>query len=319
MTSKENVLTQQAVIKNKGFLHKLSKYKILLFMLLPAVIYYFVFQYLPMAGVILAFKSYDFGLGILKSPWVGLNNFKFFFESGQAVRVTINTVLYNLAFIVVGNIMQIAVAIFLSELANKKFVKFTQTSIFFPYFISWVIVSGIAYGLFSNEYGVINSFLRSAGKDPINFYTTPKVWPFILVAFNTWKGLGYGSVVYLAAISGMDTSVYEAAEIDGANIWQRIWYLTLRGLVPTVITMVLLSLGGIFRGNFAMFYQLIGDNGLLYNATDVIDTYTFRALFNTRDYGMSSAIGLYQSFLCFVFVVTVNKIVNKIDSDSALF
>lgn len=318
MTTTGKKLSGSAADKN-SFLYKVKKYRVLLLMLLPAVLYYIIFHYIPMFGVVLAFKTYDFGLGILHSPWVGLENFKFFFQSGQAAIVTRNTVLYNLAFIAVGNIFQIVVAVFLSELKNRYFVKVTQTSIFFPYFISWVIVSGLAYGLFSNEYGLINSLLSSWGKEPFNFYTTPRVWPFILVAFNTWKGLGYGSVVYLAAISGMDTSIYEAAEIDGANIWQRIWYLTLRGLVPTIITLVLLSLGGIFRGNFAMFYQLVGDNGLLYNTTDVIDTFTFRALFNTKDYGMSSAIGLYQSFLCFAFVMIVNTAVKKIDSDSALF
>ena len=306
-------------IKRNSLKDKIYNYRYLLLMIMPAVIHVFIFSYIPMGGIILAFKSYDFNLGIFGSPWVGLENFKYFFMSGQAWNVTKNTVLYNLMFIIVGHIIQIIVALFLSELANRKLVKVFQTGIFLPYFISWVIVAGMMYGLISTDYGVINSLLKSFGIEPINFYATPGLWPWILLIANTWKGVGYGSVNYLATIKGIDTSIYEAAEIDGANIWQRIWHITLRELVPTMLTLLLLAMGGIFRGNFDMFYQLIGNNGNLQRMTDVIDTVTFRALMQTKDFGMSSATGLYQSVLCFVFIVTVNKIVNKIDSGSALF
>jgi len=303
----------------KTFFEKVFKYKTLLLMLLPVCLFYLVFAYFPMVGVILAFKQYDYQAGIFGSEWIGLSNFKFFFVSGQAWTVTRNTVLYNMAFITVNTVLQVSVAIILSEIKSKWYRKAAQTSIFFPYFISWVVVSGLVYNLFSYDYGVLNNLLKLFGQGPVNVYATPHVWPIIIVIFNAWKGVGYGSVVYLASITGMDTSIYEAAEIDGANIFQRIWYITLRGLVPTIITMVLLALGQVFRGNLDMFYQMVGSNGLLYNYTDVIDTFTFRTLFFSKEVGMSAAVGFYQSLMCFGFIMLMNMVVKKIDSDSALF
>ena len=288
-------------------------------MILPALLYFVIFSYIPMFGVVLAFKKYDYALGILKSPFVGLENFKFFFKSGQAFTVTRNTFLYNIAFIVLGNIMQLIVAIFLTEIGSKKIKKTAQTCIFFPYFISWVVVGAIVYNFFSFDYGFVNNILESLSMNPINVYSEPKYWPFIIIFLDIWKGLGYGSVVYMATIAGIDTSVYEAAEIDGANIMQRIWHITIPALRSTMITLVLLALGRVFRGNMTMFYSLVGNNGLLYNYTDVIDTFTFRTLLFSNDIGMSSAVGLYQSVLCFVFIMLANTVVKKIDNDSALF
>jgi len=303
----------------KGFLNKLYKYRVFLLMLAPAVIYTLIFAYYPMTGIVMAFKKYNYAGGIWGSPWNGLENFKFFFKSGQAGLVTRNTVLYNLLFIAVNTIMQIAVAVFLTEIKSKSYRKVTQSIMFLPYFISWVIVGVMAFNFLSSDYGFINRLIEKLGGQKISFYTTPQVWPFILVFFNVWKGIGYGSVMYLAAIMGIDTSLYEAASIDGANVFQRIFKVTIPLIMPTTIILLLLSVGGIFKGNFDMFYNLVGTNGLLYNYTDVIDTLTFRALISSNDFGMAAAIGLYQSVLCFITIVVVNKLVGLYDKEYTLF
>ena len=303
----------------KGFMKKLRKYRSYLLMLLPAVIYTLVFSYYPMTGVILAFKKYTYAGGIWGSAWNGIENFKFFFKSGQAGIVTRNTVLYNILFIVVGTIVQIAVAIFLTEIRNKHFRKFSQSFMFLPYFISWVIVGVMAFNIFSSDYGFLNNIITSFGGKKISFYSKPQVWPGILLFFNVWKGIGYGSILYLAAIMGIDTSIYESASIDGANVFQRIFHVTIPMIMPTVVILFLMSIGGIFRGNFDMFYNLVGSNGLLYEYTDVIDTLAFRALISSNDFGMSSAIGLFQSVLCFITVIIANKLVGLYDRDYTLF
>ncbi|WP_312371229.1 ABC transporter permease [Lachnoclostridium sp.] len=303
----------------KGFFKKLYKYRIFLLMLSPAVIYTLIFAYYPMTGIVLAFKKYNYAGGIWGSPWNGLENFKFFFKSGQAGLVTRNTVLYNLVFIAINMITQIAVAIFLTEVRNKHFRKISQSIMFLPYFISWVIVGVMAFNIFSSDYGFMNRLITFFGEKKISFYTKPEVWPFILVFFNVWKNIGYGSVMYLAAIMGIDTSIYEAAAIDGANVFQRIFKVTIPMIMPTATILLLLSVGGIFKGNFDMFYNLVGNNGLLYNYTDVIDTLTFRALISSNNFGMSAAIGLYQSVLCFITILAVNKLVGLYDKDYTLF
>lgn len=303
----------------KSFWQLVKRYRVLLLMLLPSVLYVLLFSYIPMGGIVLAFENYNYADGIFGSPWCGLNNFEFFFQSGQALRVTKNTVLYNALFIAVNTVMQLSVAVLLSEMKGRWFKRITQSLMFLPYFISWVIVSIIAFNLFSYDYGLINGTLVRLGMKKMDFYGTPWVWPFILTFFSFWKGIGYGSVMYLAAIMGIDTSIYEAAEIDGANVFQRIWRITLPLLRPTIVILLLLSIGGIFRGNFDMFYQLIGNNGLLYDATDVIDTFTFRSLINTADVGMSAAVGVYQSVLCFVMIMLANFCVKKVEPDYTLF
>lgn len=306
-------------MENTSFLHKVKKNKTLLLMLLPAVLFFFIFSYLPIAGIVVAFKSYNFKGGIFGSPWVGLDNFKFFFMSGQAFIVTRNTVLYNLAFIFVNTVLQIAMAIFLSEIKNKYFKKITQSLMFLPYFISWVIVGVISYNIFSFEHGTFNSILKFFHIAAIDVYSKPLAWVLIIIIFCAWQGLGYGTVLYLAAIMGIDTEIYEAAEIDGANIFERIRYITLPSLVPTITILTLLAVGTIFRGNFDMFYQIIGNNGTLFNATDVIDTFTVRALLQTNEVGMAAAAGLYQSVFCFITIMVVNTAVKKHDEDNALF
>jgi len=306
-------------MENKSFLYKVKKNKTLLLMLLPAVLFFFIFSYIPIAGIVVAFKSYNFRGGIFGSPWVGLDNFKFFFMSGQAFIVTRNTVLYNLAFIVVNTVLQITMAIFLSEIKNKYFKKITQSLMFLPYFISWVIVGVISYNIFNFEHGTFNSILKFFHIAAIDVYSKPLAWVFIIIIFCAWQGLGYGTVLYLAAIMGIDTEIYEAAEIDGANIFKRIRYITLPSLVPTITILTLLAVGTIFRGNFDMFYQIIGNNGTLFNTTDVIDTFTVRALLQTNEVGMAAAAGLYQSIFCFITIMVVNTAVKKQNEDNALF
>jgi len=303
----------------EGFLHKVKKNRTLLLMLLPAVLFFFLFNYLPISGIIVAFKSYNYTGGIFGSPWVGIENFKFFFISGQAFTVTRNTVLYNFAFIIVSTVLQISIAILLSEIKNKYFKKITQSLMFLPYFISWVIVGIISYNIFNFEHGSFNSILKIFNIAPIDVYSKPVAWIFIIIIFCAWQGLGYGTVLYLAAIMGIDTEIYEAAEIDGANIFKRIRYITLPSLVPTITILALLAIGTIFRGNFDMFYQIIGNNGTLFNATDVIDTFTVRALMQTQEVGMAAAAGLYQSVFCFITIMIVNTVVKKHNDENALF
>lgn len=301
------------------FFKKLYRYRILLLMLTPAIIYTLIFAYYPMSGIVLAFKKYNYAGGIWGSPWNGIENIKFFFKSGQATMVTRNTVLYNLVFILVNTVFQMAVAIFLTEIRNKHYRKTAQSLMFLPYFISWVIVGVMAFNIFSSDYGFLNRLITSLGGEKYPFYKKPEIWPFILIFFNAWKGIGYGSVMYLAAIMGIDTSIYEAAAIDGANVFQRIFRVTIPSIVPTMVILILLSVGGIFRGNFDMFYNLTGTNGLLFNYTDVIDTLSFRALISSNNFGMSAAIGLFQSTLCFITILIVNKLVSKYDKDYTLF
>ena len=250
---------------------------------------------------------------------MGLENFRFLIQSGQLVELTKNTILYNLAFILLGNLLAVFVAILLNEMQCKWFKKVSQTMMFLPYFISWVIVGVMAFNIFSSDYGILNRLIVALGGEKFPFYTTPQVWPFIILFFNIWKGVGYGSVMYLAAIMGVDTSIYEAAAIDGANVFQRIFKVTIPSIMPTIIILFLMSIGGIFKGNFDMFYNLVGTNGLLYNYTDVIDTLAFRALISSNDFGMSAAIGLFQSVLCFVTVLAANKLVSLYDKDYTLF
>ena len=297
----------------------LLKNKTLWAMLTPSIIYFIVFAYIPMCGIWLAFTKFDFRLGFFKSPFVGLSNFTYLFKSGIFARLLKNTILYNLAFLLAGNVMQIICSVFLSELKNRRFVKLSQSLIFLPYFISYVLIGLFSYALFNVDNGVINTILRSAGLDEYNFYLKPEAWPFIIVAVQVWKGLGYGSVVYLSVISGIDQEIYESARIDGATKWQQITKITLPMIKPTFVLLVMFNLGSILKGQFQLFYQLIGNNGLLYNATDIIDTYVYRALTVNFDIGMGSAAGVFQSVFGCILVLTVNAIVKHYNEELALF
>lgn len=302
-----------------GLHHQFMRNKVLWLMLIPVLAYFILFSYIPMVGIWLAFTKFDFRLGFFKSPFVGLKNFQYLFRSGIFSRLLTNTILYNLAFLFAGNIAQIICAMFLSDLKNKKFVKFSQSVIFLPYFISWVLVGLFSYALFNIDSGVINTFLRSQGLPEYNFYLRPEAWPFIIIAIQVWKGLGYGSVVYLSVISGIDQEIFESARIDGASKFQQISHITLPMIKPTFVLLVMFHLGSILKGQFQLFYQLVGNNGLLYNVTDIIDTYVYRSLMVNFDIGMGSAAGVFQSVFGCILVLTVNKMVRHFNEDLALF
>ena len=305
--------------KEYGFLAEFKKNKALFAMAAPAVILVIVMQYLPMSGLILAFKSYRYDLGVFKSPFNGFENFRYLLSSGTGWLITRNTVLYNLLNLITSQLIAVIIAIFISEVHRKHFKKITQTLILMPYFISWVVVGVFVFSLFNYETGMINGIIQALGGEKINFYMKPAVWPVIICLFNAWKWTGYNSVIYIAAITGVDGEINEAAAIDGATIFQRIRYITLPSIRPTLITMILLQVGRILRGDFEMFYQIVGSNGQLYNATDVIDTYVFRSLLNNPDIGMTAAATLYQSVLCFAIIMIVNAVVKHIDEEYALF
>jgi len=300
--------------------NEIVKNRILLIMLLPTVVFFIVFSYIPMAGIVLAFKRYSFSGGIFGSPWVGLENFKFLLYSGDDVfRAVRNTVLYNLVFILVNNALQTLCAIILAEISTKWFKKLSQGIMFLPYFVSWVVVGAIAYNLFNYEHGFINGILLKIGVERIDVYSNPNYWIFIVIFVCAWKYLGYGTVIYLAGIMGIDTKMYEAAEIDGANIFQRIWYITLPCLIPVAIILFLLALGNVFRGDFSMFYQLVGENSLLFPTTDVIDTFVVRSLLRSSEIGMSAAVGLIQSVFCFFTIIIANYLIKRYNEDYSLF
>lgn len=290
---------------------------------LPGAIWFLLFAYLPMVGVIIAFKQWRIEGGfiesLIKSPWVGLDNFKFLFQSSDAWLITKNTILYNLTFIILGIIIPVTLAILLRELFNKKLSKFYQTAMFLPYFLSWVVVSYCLYTFLSPTQGFVNNLLASMGNDTVSWYTESKFWPYIIVFMSQWKSIGYGTVIYLASICGIDKSYYEAAMIDGATKWQQIKNITLPLLKPVLIIMFITSIGGMFKSDFGLFYQLPKDSGALYPVTNVIDTYVYRALMNLGNIGMSTAAGLYQSFVGLILVLITNGIVRKIDNENAFF
>ncbi len=311
-----------ALAPKKGIpavLHEIRKNYLLFLMILPVVLYVLLFSYAPMVGIVLAFKKFNYTEGIFGSPWVNFDNFRYLIKGGVLWRTTRNTVLYNLAFMFIDVIAQMGVAIMLNEIAKKWFKKLSQSLMFLPYFISFVLVQSIAYAVFNYEYGMLNNLLKSMGLETVSVYTEPGYWPGLLTFFHVWKGLGYGVVVYLAAITGISSEYYEASTLDGATKWQQIRFITIPLLKPTAITLVLFAVGRIMKGQFELFYQLVGKNGLLYETTDIIDTYVFRTITQTFDPGMSTAAGLYQSLFGFVLIMTVNTIIKKVQPERALF
>lgn len=303
----------------KGFEHELKSNKILFLMLLPALIYFIVFCYIPMPGAYVAFVDYNLKKGIFGSKFIGFKNFEFLVKTGQLWNITKNTLLYNLAFLIVGNVFQIILAIMLSEVRSKWYKKVSQSVILLPYFISMVIVGYFAYNLFNFDHGFINSLLNSLGLESHDFYSDQGIWKYIIVAFKIWSGTGYGMIVYLATITGISNEIYEAASLDGAKAVQRIRYITLPLLKPTAVLLLLFGLGGILKGSFDLFYNLIGNNSVLYPQTDIIDTYVFRSLVGQFNFSLSAAVGFYQSLFGLIFVLTINCIVKKIEPDYALF
>lgn len=289
-------------------------------MCVPAILFFIIFAYLPMPGLYLAFINYNYTQGIFHSDFIGLNNFKFLISSGDLWHLTFNTVAYNIAFILFGNFLQIAVAILLNELRSKYFKKVSQTIMFLPHFISAVLIGLIAYNILNYDYGLMNGILKTMGAEPIKTYSNPSIWPFIILITYLWQSTGYGSIVYFASIMGLDSEIVEAAQIDGANGLQRIRYIILPWLKPTFIILLLFSLGGVLRGNFGLFYNLVGANNTsLYPTTDIIETFVFRSLMNNFNFSLGSAVSLYQSLFGFAFVLTANWLARKFSPENSLF
>lgn len=307
-------------MRKKKRLKSYKKFLPLYLMLLPGCIYFIINNYLPMLGIVIAFKRVNFSTGILASPFAGLDNFKFLFATKDAWIITRNTLLYNLGFIVVNTVVGIFIAILICEVRNKKAKKLYQSVILLPFLMSMVVLSYIVYALLSTENGLINnSILEPLGLSGVSWYAEPKYWPFILIIVNCWKGVGYGCLIYIAGIIGIDPAFYEAARLDGATKWQEIKHITLPSLVPTIITLTLLSIGRIFYSDFGLFYQVPMNSGILQSTTNVIDTYVFRALLELGNVGMSSAAGVFQSVVGFLIVMLSNWSVRKIDKEKALF
>lgn len=286
----------------------------------PALIYLFINNYIPMAGLVMAFKKVDFSLGMWKSPWNGLKNFTYLFKTKDAFIIFRNTICYNIAFIILGTFFAVAIAVILNQIKNVMAKKVYQTVILLPYMISTVILSYLVYAFLGSGDGFINNaILKPLGIQGIQWYSQAKYWPVILVIVYLWKNVGYSTVIYFASVVGIDKTYYEAAVIDGAGFWKQIRYVTIPCLRSTIITMVLLSLGKMFYTDFGLFYQVPMDNGLLYNVTNTIDTYVYRGLMELNDIGRSSAAGFLQSILGFVIIMIANTIVKKIDKENSLF
>ena len=307
------------VKKKRSFAKSITQDGPLLLMLAPAFLFVFMNNYVPMFGAIIAFKNFNYIDGFLRSPWVGFKNFEFLFKSEAAWRITRNTIGYNLLFIFLGLVLSVTVALLLNELRNRRAAKVYQSVIFLPYFMSWVVVAYLVYAILAPR-GLYNSTLAPLfGKESIDWYTSPEHWPFILPLVNVWKNIGYSIVIYLAGITGIDQEFYEAAVLDGANKMQQITKITIPFLVPLMIVTTLMALGGIFRSDFGLFYQVPMQQGLLKPTTDVLDTYIYNALIRTGDLGMSSAAGFYQSIVGFVLVLAANWTVGKISPDNKVF
>ncbi|MGI6254879.1 MAG: ABC transporter permease [Acutalibacter sp.] len=289
-------------------------------MMVPGLAYLVINCYMPMTGIVVAFKQYNVRDGIYKSPNVGLKNFEFLFKTNDAWNITRNTILYNLVFIGLGTVLAITVAIILNEIRSKPAKQVYQTVILIPYLISMVVVSYLAFAFLSDGNGFINnSILPHFGKESISWYNSPQYWPFILVLIHVWKSIGYNCILFYATICGIDHSLYEAAVVDGANRWQQVCNITLPCLKSTIIIITLMSLGNIFRSDFGLFYQVPMNSGALIDVTNTIDTYVYRGLMQTNNIGMSSAAGVYQSVVGFILVITANTVVRKVDNESSLF
>lgn len=308
---------------NKGKKVKKSGYFVrtlpLYVMMLPGLIYLAINNYLPMFGLTFAFKDINYTTGVWQSPWCGLDNFGYLFRTNDAYVIFRNTVLYNVAFIVLGTVLAIAVAILLSQVRGKM-MRVYQTTILIPYLIAITVVAYLGYAFLSTDTGFINnSILAPLGIEPISFYSNSGYWPGILIFIYLWKNFGYNTILYYATLIGIDDSYYEAAVIDGASTWQQIRHITLPCLKTTIITLTIMAIGRMFYSDFGLFYQVPMSNGLLFDATQTIDTYVFRALIQSNDVGRSSAAGFLQSILGFVLVLGANLVVRKVDKDSALF
>ena len=313
-------------LRASGRFSKAKKTLMLLSMVAPGALWLLLLRYLPMGGIILAFKNYKiypkdptFLNNLIHSKWVGLDNFKFLFTTGDSWVMIRNTLAYNIVFIILGVIIPVAFAVMMSELSKKFVAKTYQTLMFFPYFLSWVVVSYFLNAFIDAQYGLIPMAQRAAGETAVSWYTTPGPWPYIIVFANLWKNVGYSTVLYLAAITGIDQTQYEAAAIDGASKWQQILHVTLPNLRTMIAFLFILNVGKIFNADFGLFWNVPMQNGALFSVTQVIDTYIYRVLMNTGNIGQSTAAGLLQNIVGFICIIGANAVVKKIDSDSTLF
>lgn len=303
------------------FARELARNRAIYLMAVPAMLLLFVFNYIPLAGLVIAFKNFKAGNGMFGSEWAHplYANFLVLFSSDQALRAIRNTLCLNALFIASGVVVEVSFALMLNEVKGQWFRRITQSVSFLPYFISWIVVGIFSYNLMNYEYGAINNLLASLGVERVDFYADAGLWPAILTLAVRWKNTGYGAVIYLAALTGIDPSYYEAAEMDGANRWQQIRFISIPMLVPTVTILTLLAIGRIMNADFGMFYAMVGDATQVFPTTDVIDTFVYRGLRKTGDIGMSSATGFFQSILSFSLILSSNALARKVDRDAALF
>ncbi len=285
---------------------------------LPAVLFLFVFKYIPMYGLVLPFKDFNYADGLLKSPWAGFKNFEYLFTSEDAIRATRNTILYNLVFIFVGLVVAVCIALMLFEM-SKNVVKVSQTILLLPFFISYVVVSYAINGIFDMNNGLANNLLEMFGREPIMWYNDPKYWPVIITVTALWKGMGYGGLVYYASLMGTNLELYEAARVDGAGKLKQIWHISLPSLRPMISLMLILDFGKILSTDFGLFYNVPQNSPLLYETTDVLSTFTYRALMGVGDIGMSSAASFYQAVIGFFLILLCNWIVKKLSPENAMF
>lgn len=301
-------------------LRNVSRNKAMYLMVLPGILYLLINNYLPMLGLVIAFKDVDFAKGILHSDWIGFKNFEYLFKTSDAWIITRNTIGYNAVFIVVNFVFSITIAIFLNEITSKFFSRFYQSVLLLPYLISMIIVSYLVFALLSSDTGMMNhTILPMLGIHEISWYNESVYWPFILVFVNLWKNAGFLCVVFLAAIISIDKEYYEAATLDGASKWRQIRTITIPLISPVIVMMLLLQIGRIFYADFGLFFQVPMESGPIMNATNVIDTYVYRGLMQIGDIGMSAAAGCYQSIVGFLLVLLSNYVVRKINKDHALF
>ncbi|MEG0285735.1 MAG: ABC transporter permease subunit [Vagococcus sp.] len=310
--------------KKKGFWADVYRFRALILMAIPGFIWFIFFFYIPVLANVVAFKDFKispdgFIASLTQSPWVGLDNFKFLFASSDAWLITRNTILYNVVFLAFNLFFAVAFAIVMSELRNKKLVKVYNTMSLLPYFLSWVVISYFVYAFLSPDKGILNQWLTQNGGLAVQWYTDPTWWPLIFVVLNVWKSLGYNSIIYYASVMGIDPTYYEAAMVDGASKWQQIKNVTIPQLLPMMSILLILNIGGIFKADFGMFYNVPRQSGALYEVTSVLDTYIYNGLTTTGDLGMTAAAGLYQSLVGCILLIGANMVVRKMDPDSSLF
>lgn len=292
---------------------------------IPTFVWFVLFSFIPMVGLLIAFKDFrifpnsNFIVSLIKSPSAGFKNFEYLFKTPDAFIILRNTILYNLAFIILGIVLPVTLAIGVSELRSKRFAKVCQTAMFLPHFLSWVVASYFVFAFLSYDKGIMNQIFKSIGLEPIQWYLEPKFWPFVIIIMSIWKGIGYNMVVYLASITSIDASYYEAALMDGATKWQQIKNITIPSIKPVILIMFIMAVGKIFNSDFGLFYQIPKNSGSLFSTTATIDTYVYQAIAGTGSMAMSSAAAFFQSIIGLITIVIANKVVKKVDEESALF